>query len=306
MSYRKTWTKTFSSDEFKDPEVPWGEKSPVRCPDHPGRCLKADNNWFETKTSGTWKLRVPIDVKTEMAGEKQKVLSLNTKGLWVQGFGTIWWLYGSDISLIADEAIIFKYSGLSHSENQWATNPLTVNKMIDAVTSLGLALYQVVDVQSGYLAWHDADITISCEYYVETPPSKGDVEVTVIDAETIRPLNNILVRLMSGTVAVRSGYTDASGMVTWTNVDEGSYMLSVRGYPATLWSKGYESLEMAVSVVADVTNAFTAELPSIPPPPIPWYVWAGVGVAGVGIGLAMLKPRMPTLPITIQLPKREE
>lgn len=292
VSYRRSWSKTFLSTEFKDPEVPWGEKAPVRCPDHPDTCLKADNNWFDTKTSGWWRLRVPIDVKAEMPGINQKVLTLNTKGLWIQGWGTIWWLYGSEIRLYGDGAEIFWYSGLSHSENRWAENLLTVNKKIDAITSLGLGLYQVVDVNAGYLAWHDADITLCCEYYSDIIPSKGDVEVTVVDAETFSPLNNIRVRLMSGTVVIRSGYTDANGIVSWTSVDEGSYMLRVQGYPASLFSKGYESLDIAVKVLPNVLNSFEVELPSIPPVQIPWYAWAGAGLAGVAVVAYMLKPKI--------------
>jgi len=66
MPYRRTWSKTFKSTEFKDPEVPFGSSAPSRCTEHPDRCFKAYNEWWWLPTRGTWRLRVPIDVKAEM------------------------------------------------------------------------------------------------------------------------------------------------------------------------------------------------------------------------------------------------
>ena len=281
MSYRRTWSKTFKSTEFKDPEVSWPNVAPDRCPEHPGRCLRAINEWTWAATIGLWKLRTPIDVQSVMPGTKQKILSLNTLGLYLNY--SAWWVTAqSDIILYGDGAEIYRYNSLSRGNNIWVANPLEVNKMIDNISKLDVGLYQVVDVNSGTLAFHDADITLSCEYYTTVPPSKGDLEVLVIDAQKRTPLRNINVRVMSGTRVIREGYTGADGKAKFTSVDEGSYILTVAGVPPTYWSGGYQGLDLEIEVAPNVLNSFTAELPPLAAIPIPWYAWAGLGVVAVG------------------------
>lgn len=246
-------------------------------------------------TEGLWRLRTPIDVQATMPGEKQKVLSLNVKGLYIIGWGTWIVTAHSDIILYGDGAEIFRYNNLTHENNKWADNPLTVNKMIDKIRKLDIALYQIVDVNTGYYALHDADITISCEYYTDEPPSKGDIEVTVIDAEKRTPIKNINVRIMAGARVVRDGYTDRTGKILFKNVDEGSYVLHIAGIPPTYWSGGYQGLDLEITVEPNVLNSYTAELPPLSRIPLPWYAYAGIAAAAIGGIYLITKPRQPQI-----------
>jgi len=298
MPYRRTWSKTFKSTEFKDPEVPPLRIAPIRCPEHPDRGFKAYSEWWMLPTEGTWRLRVPINVKSVMPGEKQKILSLNIKGLY-RVWNAISWEAGADIILYGDNVEIFRYNGLSHGNNKWVDNPLTVNRMIDNINNLDIALHQLARSHlTGSVEIHDADITISCEYYTTEPPGKGDVEVIVIDAQKRTPLRNINVRIMAGTRVVRDGYTDRTGKVLFKNIDEGSYVLHIAGIPPTYWSGGYQGLDLEITVEPDVLNSYTAELPPLSRIPLPWYVYAGVAAGAIG-GIYLITRPKPAPPVVV-------
>jgi len=72
-------------------------------------------------------------------------------------------------------------------------------------------------------------------------------------------------------------------------------VLHVTGVPPTYWSGGYQGLDLEINVAPNVLNSYTAELPPLAPIPIPWYVWAGIGAAGIVSTYALLRPRIPAV-----------
>lgn len=294
MSYRRTWPKNFLNSEFIVDPGPWPTTPPQICPDHVN-CFKCYNAWNQPMTTGTWRLLAPINPQNVMLGERQKLLTISISGLY-RNWNCPWFDGAVEIGLTGDGAELHPWTALNHGNNKWQPNIIAVNKMIDTITELDIKLNQWLDAHIGAFEFHDATISILCEYYTTVPPSKGDLEITVIDADKRTPLSNVNVRILSGYTLVREGYTDESGRVTFTSVDEGGYMLHVAGVEPTYWSGGYQGLDITIEIVAAATNVYTVELVPLSPLsriPVPWYVWLGAGVVAIGGIYYFLKPRMP-------------
>ena len=276
MSYRKSWSKTFKVDEF-NVDVPTGNKAPFKCTQHldtEGRsmCFRADNAWFESPVAGTWHLKVPVNLKTEMPGTNHKILTVHIKGLYSVGWGT-WYHGGSDLFIYLDGVKIWEYGGLSHGNGQWDFNDLPINQAVTG-NEIDLRLFQHWAAETGTIELHDAELKLDMEYYSETPPETATVKLTVANSQTGGLVKGAYVALMSGARIVASGYTD-DGNVVFNNIEEGSYTVKVL-------AGGYYDFEQSIDVEPP-SVWYTIKIVPIPVTPVPtWVYWAVGGVAALG------------------------
>ena len=285
----KYGSRKFKSSEFADPvpfDTAWIGQLSYRDPEHsPEYCLVCAGGPIQNG-EGLWKLRQAINIASLMpdAVSDRKVIEVVSKGSSQWSFGAITAYAWSYLSVLGDNAQIWKSSQLSHVALQdYAKNLFSeLNLSVDDYTTLDINLQQKVVMALGWAAVHDYDITISYSYYTDVIPSTGDVEITIADAESGVVLKGFSVRLMQSTKLIRTGVTDSSGKVTWSGVEEGDYTIQVLGVQPTLWSAGYSDLEDTVKVEPSVTNSFVVRLASIPKSELPWYAWAGIGVAVIG------------------------
>ena len=279
----KYGSRKFKSTEFSDPPG----KNFFKDTDHaPEYCLASTGVMLIPAIEGVWKLRQPVSITTLMpdAVSDRKIIEVVTKGSAQYSFGTIALSQESRVSLLGDNTQIFKSTPLSHSPlPDYAKNQFSdLGIEIDDYSEIDVNLSQKVSTLLGTLIIHDFDISVGYSYYTDVTPSTGGVEVTVADAESGAVLKGFSVRLMQSTKLIRTGVTDSSGRVTWSGVEEGDYTIQVLGVQPTLWSAGYSDLEDTVKVEPSVTNSFVVRLASIPKSELPWYAWAGIGVAVIG------------------------
>lgn len=291
MSYRRTWSKTFSSDEFKDPDYPIGTCPPVRCPDHKFpdgrskgfRAIAVTPTCF--KTIGSFRLRSPIRVQEVMPGEKQKVLTVNILGMHKIGWGTIIDAQGGSIEIIGDDVELWKSPDISSEEDRWATNPFSPNLKIESITNMDLKVDIFSIIAIGYLERHQAELRVDCEYYSYEPPETADVDVNVVNKQTGRAVWRALVEILSGAVVVASGLTDFNGNISFANIEEGSYTLRVT-------ASGYYEFSQSIEVIPPKVSyrVKLAPVPSI----LPWWVLPLGVIAVVGGGAYYLtRPKKP-------------
>ena len=304
MPYRYG-SRKFKSAEFADPErLNMGFQLPYRDTEHSTEtCLVCAGGPVQNG-EGLWKLREKLSVASLMpnAISNRMITEVSCKGSSQWTFGAITSYANCYLSILGDNAQIWKGSLLSHDAlPDYAKNLFSdINVSVDDYTELDVNLYQKLVMALGWAAVHDYDITIGYSYYTDVTPSTGDVEVTVVDAESGAVLSGFSVRLMQSNKLIRTSISDSSGKITWGNVDEGDYTIQVLGVQPTLWSVGYSDLEDTVKVEPDVTNIFTAKLAAIPRAQLPWYAWAGIGVAV--IGGAVVYFRRPLAPIVVKVP----
>ncbi len=298
MSYRKSWSKTFYADEFKDPIGAPLHPTPHRCNDGhidpaTGRvyCLEAEYSAPSLATTGLWKLRSPIQILQEMPGNSHKVIGASTKGMH-KGSKGIGGVTNATIRLYGDGSEIYRSSTLSHPHNIWADNVFTPQKSISSFSELDVGLDQdaQANIPSTFLSMHDAQIKIDIEYYSETAPVRVPVTINVFNQDTGETIKESRVTIKSGARVVADGYTDSSGSVIFQNIDVGSYTLRVI-------ASGYTMLDESITVLAPGVE-YDVFLVPIPSKPLDWWI-IPVIVGGIGVGgFVLLKgtPKMPHIP----------
>jgi len=286
LSYRRSWTKLFDPAEF-DIDVPPMSKSPEICPDHEN-CFKAEQGTWDLRVSGTWHLKVPIDVKSVMPGTRQKILQLTALGMREGWLGWAGWVFACEARFVRDGAESPPFR-INCNSDDWRENKFKdLNIDLSTTRELDFRLWQDVAFgfpSTGPLAMHAANIKVDCEYYSDIPPETATVRLTVIDSKSGKLVSDAYVALMSGARVVADGYTDG-GEVIFENVEEGSYTVKVL-------AGGYYNFEMAVDVEPP-SVWYELRIVPIPTPPIPdWVKYAVIGT-GVLIGaVAVLKRKKP-------------
>ena len=268
MSYRKSWSRTFETGDFKI-RTYFGMNSPRVCTVHE-RCFVAHGRY--PATQGECSLIDLLDIPYEMPGTKRTLLTASIKGL-VQGGG-----YGTAIHaalrFYADGASILERD-LNHG-GDWAPNGFTLNRDVDAVSKLDVNLYQWASIflPGVSVIMHDAEIIINGEYYTDIPPEQVSVRLAVTNSKTGALVKGAYVALMSGARVVADGHTDG-GEVLFENIDEGSYTVKVL-------ASGYYSFEQSIEVEPP-SVWYVLKIVPIPTVPIPdWVWWAVGGVAALG------------------------
>ncbi len=306
MSFRQTWSKNFFVDEFRIVS-PGGSANPKPCniaahattdPETGQKrvsCFMANHPSLSLEVMGDWKLRTPIDIPSVMPGTKQKILSITTIGMHLGSLGSTGFINYSSPKIFADDVEIFSYAPLPHPYNKWTDPPtnIGVNKSLEDKTSLGLWLHQhsKVGLFSDYLALHDNQIVINCEYYNDVPPTYVPVTVNVLNQDTGASLKNARVTIKSGARVIADGYTDGNGIVVFDRIQIGGYTLRVI-------ASGYYKLELAIAVATPAVE-YDVNLVPIPAKPLDWWVIpAAVGGIGIG-GLVLLKGRPKTPQIMV-------
>jgi len=270
MSYRRTWSKTFKTDDFvfKDCLI---MGCPSVCPEHEPYCFKAEAP-AGTEKGGRAYLIDPLNIPALMPGTKQKILTLAVKSM-LTGF---WGAYKAEASirLVADGAIIFERP-VYHYGDQWRNNPFEPLKDISTVKNLDVQLW--LEAHGFWVGWctlHCAEVTLSAEYYSETPPVTATVRLTVTNSKTGALVKGAYVALMSGVRIVAEGYTDG-GEVIFENIDEGSYTVKVL-------AGGYHDFEQSIEVETP-SVWYVIKIVPVEVAPLPTWVWYAVGgVAALG------------------------
>lgn len=299
MSYRHSGSKTFFSDEWKSPT--WRGLWAGVCDEHKdtatGRslCHKAAANWLQY-TEAWWDgLKVPLSITEMCPGTgviNRKLLNLSVEAMWVRGGYIAPLDIGCDLKVLGDGAEIFKTDRLNAPEGKFAYNPFAVNISLDAISELDLKLWQKTEcwgaAPGAWLDVHARLIKIDWEWYSDVAPEYCNVGIAVRDIETFKSIKGAYVRLMSGAVVTRTGYTDG-GRVDFPNVEEGSYTLKVS-------ASGYETLERSITVEPPAVE-YEVKLVPIPVPPTPdWIYWVVGGTAA--LGALVVVPRL--------IPKKEK
>jgi V8-like Glu-specific endopeptidase len=103
------------------------------------------------------------------------------------------------------------------------------------IVNLTIGWFSVEVIRNGYhgqtkqtyINWNGDDDYLSF-YLVEMPPDSGYIEVTVLDDDTLLPIENVLVtcNYLNGTY-FSSGYTDSSGVFNVTGLYVGWYTIEV-------------------------------------------------------------------------------
>lgn len=285
MSYRHSGSKTFFSDEWKDPA--WSGAGSGVCDEHKdtatGRslCHKTIANWVQY-TEAWWNgLRVPLKVSEICPGTSvinRKLLNLSVEAMWARGGYILPLDIGCLLRILGDGAKIFDTGKLTMPEGKFTRCPYAVNESLDAISEVDFYLWQKTENWGGtpgsWLNVHTRLIKIDWEWYSDMPPEYCNVGVAVRNIETFGPIKKAFVKLMSGAVVKRSGYTDG-GRVDFVNVEDGSYTLKVS-------AGGYESLERSITVEPPAVE-YEVSLVPIPVPPIPdWVMWMLYGTIAVG------------------------
>ena len=268
MSYRKSWSRTFETGDFKIRTYA-GMNSPRICTEHE-RCFCAHGLY--PATQGECSLIDLLDIPSEMPGTQRKLLTASVKGL-VQGggYGTA---YHAALRLSADGASILERD-LNHG-GDWVLNKFTLNRNVDAVSKLDVNLYQYASISlpGASVIIHDAEITLDGEYYTDVPPVQVPVRLTVVNNKTGALVKGAYVALMSGARVVAEGHTDG-GEVKFENIDEGSYTVKVQ-------AGGYHDFEQSIEVVPPSVWYVVKIVPIAVVPTPTWVYWAVGGVAALG------------------------
>lgn len=293
MSYKYTVTKAFYADEF-DITPKFGYQAPYICDLHidPSTnrplCFVASSVIGQLATDGWATLRQKLDIANLLPGTKRRLTVFSSKGLIEIGWGTVIVAQMSDLTLRGDGADIWKSPLLGHNNGSWLTNTFALNLPIDTYSELDVVLWQVASVLIGGITVHDAELILQGEYYLDVPPPTANVTIIVENRETGGLISKARVKLLSGTQVVADKYTDG-GEVTFLNIDEGSYMLSIG-------VSGYESFESMIEVVAPAVE-YTARLTPIPVSPLPWWVIPAVvgtiAIGGISVFSGLVKKPSP-------------
>lgn len=283
LSYRRSWSKTFTVDEFNvDGHVP----SPWKCPDHlntEGRslCFRTGDVWYSpVHPEGWWRLKLPVNIPSVMPGSRQKLLTVGIKGMKKLGWGT--YFHGSsDVEVLLDGAKIFEHKGLGHGDWAWELNNLEVMLSLEGGISLDVGLWQAWVAETGSIELHDAELRLDAEYYSVIPPETAEVRITVRNSKTRTLVKGARVALMSGTRVVAESFTDG-GEVNFLRVDEGSYSIKVL-------ASGYYEFEQAVDVEPPSTWYEVRIVPVEKEPTSDWVTYAVIGVGTIA-ALSIVPP----------------
>lgn len=299
MSYEHTWAKTFYNNKATPPPsyafepVVCGPTflPPDRCPQHEGCFRCRDNVLTAQEQCGTWKMRLPMDMLSEMPGVNQKLTLIGAKAMFDGKKGWGGWLT-AHMRLIGDGAEIYRTPKLEIPRLRWEedANTFNINLDIGGYAELEIRLHQhaVCRPPESYVAIHVAKMILSGLYYTDVPPERGDVTINVTNCETGAFISNALVTLKSGAVVVARKYTNG-GSVTFSNIDVGSYTIKV--------VKGeYEPLTDSIEVIVPAVEYDVCLMP-IPVAPLPWWAIPAVAgtvvIGGVATISGMRKARPP-------------
>jgi len=293
--YTRSWSYSMPPDLYADQFDVESEAiyiKPKLCDDHlyNGRpvCFKAEARWSDLAPRyGFWTLKSPLKPQNLMPGTNQRLVGLTVEGLMVKQDA---WIVniGASAHVIVDGGEVWK-GEILHSRDSWRTNRWTEDQgfMVDlsGATDLDIGVEQYAGADTGYVALHDGKIVLDGLYDSTDPPEKVTVGLEVLNMETGDPVEEATVRLMTGNRVVASGYTDEMGMVTFQNVDEGSYSVIIR-------KTGYEAFEQSIDATPPEVG-YTFWIAPKPTKPVPWYWYAGAGAIGIAALLAYTKP--PTI-----------
>lgn len=281
MSYRKSWSKTFTADDFQDPEGTTGRPKPQRCNDghvnSEGQvvCLEAHYTAPNLAIYGLWKLRSPIIIQSAMPGTNHKVIGVSSRGMHNGSFGSIEYIDDSRLLLYGNGTKIWRSTALSHPHDQWGDNSFDPQLAIDSYSELDVGCRQevIAGLPSTWVSVHDADIKVDIEYYVDTAPERASVTINVFDQETGKAIKSARTTIKSGATIIADDYTDSQGTVTFQNITVGSYTVRVM-------ADEYNMLENSIEVTAP---AVEYDVFMVPIPTEPWPWWTIPVVAGAGL-----------------------
>ncbi|MEM1522308.1 MAG: carboxypeptidase-like regulatory domain-containing protein [Thermofilaceae archaeon] len=263
------------------------------CPEagHEGLCIRWRAEWWYVFAGvGRYRLKVPINIRSEMPGSGHVLAFAKVKAMINVGWGT--WIISNNRSftVYADGNVAFKVEDekIAQGDNAWIENRYLPKVDISNNERLDVELWSRLLVATGGFRTHMAEPMITIEYVPETPPEPATVRVYVYDRQTNRAVGGALVQLLSGSKIVAQGTTDRSGTVTFTNVPAGVEGVS---YALKVVKSGYEVYEEAVEVKPGENSFLVALVPT--PVSIPeWVKYAVVGgivVVGGGVAMAALR-----------------
>jgi hypothetical protein len=278
MSYRHSWSRQFYPDEYYvEGELAYAH--PIVCPDHKddaGRSICFRIGGGIQGYIGTWYMNTPILVSDVMPGTKVKILKAYTKAKAAPGgFPSSWSRVHNKLALLlADRTKLWESGELYIPEGEWGVNAFDVNKTLNLSDIFMVSLFQGVTIWFGGWVGHVAEVRLDGEYYNDIPPETASVKITITNRQTGALVSKAYVALMSGAVVVASGYADG-GVVTFENIDEGSYTIKVQ-------AGGYNDLEQSIEVKSP-SVWYVVKIVPIPVTHIPtWVYWAVGGVAALG------------------------
>ena len=249
MSYRRSWSRTFFTDEFRlttawphpEPKVSHEYLDPVT-----GRPLAFRAAYFAPNTTvwGSWYLNDPINLGYVMPGINRKILRVASQGLYEGSYGVGGGIQNSFIRLFADDGEIFMSPKLRHGNNVWVINEFIVNQNVDQFSNLNFNVKQEVQANapSTTVVENDGYFIIEGEYYTETPPARATVMINVFDRDNQTNISGADVSIMNGPIVIAKDFTNGGGVI-FNNIDEGSYSLKVR-------KSGYEPYEQSIQVIS--------------------------------------------------------
>jgi hypothetical protein len=270
MSYRKSWSKTFKTDDFILGDCLILGCAEL-CPEHEPYCFRAVAFLQSEKGSHRIHLVDPISISSKMPGTKQKLLKLSVKSMLTSFSG--WYSANASIKVIADNAVIFERS-VNYDQNNWKVNEWELDRDISNVHTLDVVLSMDAHGFVGWCTLHCTEISLCAEYYASTPPATADVKVTVKNKQTGASVGKAYVALMSGDVIAVDGYTDG-GQIIFPDVDEGSYTIKIL-------AGGYYEFSQSIDVIPP---SVWYEVKLVPTPVSPYMEWLKYGaIAAAAIG----------------------
>ena len=188
-----------------------------------GLGFEADAKLGDWAVDGYWELMIPLSVSS--IGQDpiiDKITVLGQKDP-VDAWG---WKARSKIALILDEGEAWSRDITHHGENIWSINSWTPGVDIANFQNINLRLYQALGAPIvGWVAWRDGYIAVEGTYLTDDPPQLYNVNVLAMDAETLEPINNTTIRILSGSQIIAQGNTDNRGEITFPDIVEGAYTL---------------------------------------------------------------------------------
>lgn len=294
QAYTRSWSISMPpdlyADSFEAKHDDYVGPLPKLCDEHTwkGRpiCFKVRVVWTDLLGPiGFWRLVSPINIPKVMPGDNPRLvgLSIQSMRLMYQATGG---LLKNNIAIVLDGGEVWS-SKILFGKGVWRTNTWDPNVGFDIPltgrTSLNLTILQGVTTLTGAKELHNSFLTITGQYETDIPPAYVTVEITVADQMTGALLDNAFVRILSGATVVAQGYTK-EGVISFPNIEEG-------GYTITIKRDGYEILETTIQATPP-SVVYTFYLAPIPTQPIPWYVWAGIGVGGLVVLTTMIRRPM--------------
>ena len=268
-------------------------------PDVGPYCIKFAHEWdWFWVGKGIWRLKSPINIRTEMPGTGHMLTYVELKSMYRLGWGTWVLQNGRRLSIYGDETEVWRVEGAKIVQRKDgfppdAENPNKYSIKVDVspYSKLDVELWASNEVFTGYLETHYANVLLTVEYVPETPPEPATVKVYVYNRQTGSAIIGAYVALLSGNKIVASGYTGSDGWVTLHNIPAGVEGVS---YTLLVTAGGFHEYKDSVDVVPG-ENMFRVALAPVPAPPIPWE-WVVGGIAAVVIGgvvIATMRRRAP-------------